>query len=164
MMSGPQQGQGPRRGFTLIEMLVVLAMLAVLAGAARPLLLLSVQRSQEQELRAALRTLRVALDEYKRAVDAGQVARNAEDLGYPPSLRVLVDGVPDAKSGQGRKLYFLRRLPRDPFADPALPAEQTWALRASDSPPDDPRPGRDVFDVSSHSERTALNGTRYQSW
>ncbi|MBW8894435.1 MAG: general secretion pathway protein GspG, partial [Burkholderiales bacterium] len=72
--------------------------------------------------------------------------------------------VRDAKSADGRKLYFLRRLPRDPFADNALPPEQTWGLRSADSPPDEPRAGRDVFDVYSRSERRAIDGTRLGDW
>jgi general secretion pathway protein G len=152
------------RGFTLIEMLVVLAMLGVLAAAARPLLEVSVQRAREHELRAALRSLRGAIDAYKQAAEAGRIARAADDSGYPPNLLVLVDGVRDVKSPQERKLYFLRRLPRDPFADPALPPQQTWGLRAADSPPDEPRAGRDVFDVFSRSDRLALDGSRLNTW
>ena len=151
-----------RRGFTLIEMLVVLTLMAILAMAARPLLELSVQRSREHELRQALRTVRSALDAYKKAVEAGTVARGAEDTGYPPSLLALTAGVPDAKSPDTKKIYFLRRLPRDPFADAALPPAETWGLRAADSPPDAPRPGRDVFDIYSRSERRALDGTTYR--
>lgn len=152
------------RGFTLIEMLVVLAMLAVLAGAARPLLQVSVQRSQEFQLREALRQIRGGLDAYKRAAEAGQIQLSPEDSGYPHELMDLVRGVPDAKSPEGRKLYFLRRLPRDPFADSTLEPAQTWGLRAADSPPDEPRPGRDVFDVYSQSERRGLDGSRYREW
>lgn len=152
------------RGFTLIEMLVVLAMLALLATAARPLLEVSVERARERELRVGLRSLRGAIDAYKRSVEAGNIPQSVEDSGYPPTLRVLVDGVKDAKSPQGRMLYFLRRLPRDPFADSALAPEQTWGLRASDSPPDAPRAGRDVFDVYSLSERRALDGSRLHDW
>lgn len=152
------------RGFTLIEMLVVLAMLGVLASAARPLLELSVQRSREHELRQGLRTLREALDAYKRATEAGSVAVGAEESGYPQKLEHLVDGVADAKSPNGRKLYFLRRLPRDPFAPADLPAAETWGLRAYDSPPDSPRAGKDVFDVFSRSERKALDGSRLKDW
>jgi general secretion pathway protein G len=148
----------------LIEMLVVLAMLAVLAGAARPLLQVSVQRSQEFRLRDALRQIRGGLDAYKRAVEAGQIQQSPEDSGYPRELIDLVRGVPDAKSPDGRRLYFLRRLPRDPFADAALEPAQTWGLRAADSPPEEPRAGRDVFDVFSQSERRALDGTRYRDW
>lgn len=152
------------RGFTLIEMLVVLAMLAVLASAARPLLELSTQRARETELRAALRSLRGAIDAYKRAAESGSIVLGAEDSGYPPNLRVLVDGVKDAKSANGRRLYFLRRLPRDPFAPVELPADEGWGLRAYDSAPDEPRAGRDVFDVFSRSERRALDGTRLRDW
>ncbi|QPF76823.1 type II secretion system protein [Roseateles sp. DAIF2] len=145
-------------------MLVVLAMLGVLAAAARPVLLMSVQRSQEFQLREALRQIRGALDAYKRAAEAGQIQLTIEDSGYPRELADLVRGVADAKSPNGRKLYFLRRLPRDPFADPALEPAETWGLRAADSPPDEPRPGRDVFDVRSLSERRALDGSRYRDW
>ncbi|MFG6468103.1 type II secretion system protein [Roseateles sp. BYS87W] len=152
------------RGFTLIEMLVVLAMLGVLASAARPLLELSVQRSREHELRQGLRTLREALDAYRRATEIGAIARSPEDSGYPARLDLLVDGVPDARSAEGRKLYFLRRLPRDPFAPADLRPAETWGLRAYDSPPDNPRAGKDVFDVFSRSERLALDGTRLKDW
>lgn len=152
------------RGFTLIEMLVVLALMGILASAARPLLELSVQRSREHELRQALRTVRTALDAYKKAVEQGAVAKNSDDSGYPPSLTVLVAGVPDAKAADGKKIYFLRRLPRDPFADAALTPAETWGLRSADSPPEEPRPGRDVFDIYSRSERRALDGTKYRDW
>ena len=152
------------RGFTLIEMLVVLAMLAVLATAARPLLEMSVQRAREHELRSGLRQLRGALDAYKKAVEGGQIRSSPEDSGYPPDLESLVKGVVDVKTPDSRKLYFLRRLPRDPFADPALPAADTWGLRAADSQPDEPRSGKDVFDVYSRSDRRALDGTRLRDW
>lgn len=152
------------RGFTLIEMLVVLAMLGVLASAARPLLELSVQRSREHELRQGLRTLREAIDAYKRAGEAGNIVQAVDDSGYPPKLQSLVDGVPDAKAPNGRKLYFLRRLPRDPFAPADLPAAETWGLRAYDSAPDEPRAGKDVFDVFSRSERQALDGSKLKDW
>ena len=151
-------------GFTLIEMLVVLAMLAVLVGAARPVLELTVQRTHEYELRSALRTIRSAIDAYKRAADEGRIVKAADASGYPPDLRALVVGVPDAHSPKTTRIYFLRSLPRDPFADPQLPPEQTWAPRAYDSPPDDPRAGSDVFDVHSQSERRAIDGTVYKDW
>ena len=152
------------RGFTLIEMLVVLAMMGVLAMAARPMLQMSAQRSREHELRLALRQIRTAIDAYKKATDEGTIARPADASGYPPNLDALVAGVADVKSVRGRKLYFLRRLPRDPFADRALDPAQTWGLRSADSPPDEPRPGNDVFDVYSRSEKKALDGSRYKDW
>ena len=152
------------RGFTLIEMLVVLAIVGLLAAAARPMLELSQQRSQEFELRSALRHLRTAIDAYKRASDEGRVGKPADASGYPPDLQALVDGVPDIRTPTGERIYFLRSLPRDPFADPTLPAAQTWALRAYDSPPNSPREGRDVFDIHSRSERAALDGSNVKDW
>ncbi|MBV8501056.1 MAG: type II secretion system protein [Paucibacter sp.] len=152
------------RGFTLIEMLVVLAIMGVLAAAARPMLELTYQRSQEFELRAGLRTLRGAIDAYKRAADEGRVAKPADASGYPPDLDALVQGVPDIRTPNGDKIYFLRYLPRDPFADPQSSAAETWALRAYDSAPDNPRPGRDVFDIHSRSERRALDGSPVKDW
>lgn len=151
-------------GFTLIEMVVVLAILGMLGAAARPLLELQVQRGKERELREALRSLRASIDNYRQAALAGQVARSPGDSGYPPNLEALIKGVPDMRSGTNQRIYFLRRIPRDPFADQALPAADTWVPRSADSPPDDPRPGRDVFDVASTSQRKALDGSVYRDW
>jgi general secretion pathway protein G len=156
------------RGFTLVEMLVVVALVGILSAAALPLVEHTVQRQREHALRRALRELRTGIDAYKQAVDEGRIARAADASGYPPTLLALVQGVPDAKSakpGEGQKqLYFLRRLPRDPFAPPELPAEQTWALRSYGSPPDAPRAGVDVFDVASRSRQRALDGSWLKDW
>ena len=151
-------------GFTLIEMMVVLAILGMLGAAARPLLELQVQRGKERELREALRSVRASIDNYRQAALTGQVARSPGDSGFPPNLETLIKGVPDMRSATNQRIYFLRRMPRDPFADPALPATETWAPRSADSPPDDPRPGRDVFDVASTSQRKALDGSVYRDW
>lgn len=152
------------RGFTLVEMVVVVAIVGLLAAAAQPVVELSLQRSRELELRQALRTLRAGIDAYKRAADEKRIEVEPGASGYPPTLEALVEGVPDLRSEKKRRFHFLRRLPRDPFADPALPAAQTWALRSHDSPPDAPAPGRDVFDVASRSEARALDGTRVADW
>jgi general secretion pathway protein G len=156
---------GIQRGFTLIELVVVVAIMGVLVVSARPMLELSYRRSQEFALREALRGLRTAIDEYKRLADAGAIAKPADSSGYPPNLEVLADGVTDARTPDGsRRHYLLRRIPRDPFADPALSAARTWALRSYQSPPDAPEPGRDVFDVASRSSALALDGTRLAEW
>jgi general secretion pathway protein G len=159
---GATRGERPG-GFTLVELLAVVLIVAILAAAARPLLTLTARRSQEHDLRAALRQIRNALDAHKRASDIRQIEVAPQASGYPSSLRALVDGVPLAARPEQR-VYFLRRLPRDPFADPRLPPEQTWALRSSDSPADRPTAGRDVFDVMSRSEQRAIDGSRYGDW
>jgi general secretion pathway protein G len=152
------------RGFTLIELLVALAILAALASAAFPLAELSRQRTKEAELRSGLKQLRNAIDAYKRASDEGRVARSADHSGYPPRLRALVEGVVDAKSEKGARIYFLRSLPRDPMADSELTPEQSWATRSYESPAEAPREGSDVFDVFSRSTRIGLNGVPHNTW
>ena len=149
----------------MIELVITLAIMGVLASVALPLAEVAVQRSKEQQLRAALREIREAIDAYKQAVDEQRIARASDQSGYPPTLRVLVDGAVDTKDPRGGKLYFLRRIPRDPMADdPEQPAEQSWAKRSFASPPDDPREGTDVFDVFSRSTRIGLDNVPYRLW
>jgi general secretion pathway protein G len=152
-------------GFTLIEMVITIAIVGILASAALPLTELSVKRTKEQQLQEALRQMRTAIDEYKRAADEGRIARSDTETGYPKSLALLVDGVPDQKRPDKKKIYFLRRLPRDPFAtDAAVPAAQTWGKRAYASPPEDPRDGEDVYDVYSFAPGVGINGISYRDW
>jgi general secretion pathway protein G len=151
-------------GFTLIEMLVTVAIVLILASVAMPLSELSRQRAKEQELRQDLRDIRIAIDAYKQAVDTGHIMRSLDQSGYPPKLSLLVDGVVDAKTPDSRKIYFLRRIPMDPFAENAVDAESSWGKRSYDSPPDAPHEGNDVYDVYSLSDRTGLNGIPYRQW
>ncbi len=152
------------RGFTLIELLITVAIVGVLASIAMPLMSMSSQRAKEQELRSSLRQIREAIDIYKRAADDRRIAVQADQSGYPPNLKLLVEGVTDIKDPKGAKIYFLRRLPRDPFGDSAAAPEQSWGLRSYQSPPDDPKPGKDVYDVRSLSPEKGLNGVPYAQW
>lgn len=155
----------PLCGFSLVELLVVVSIVAVLSMIGLPLAEVTKRRQDEESLRLALQEIRGALDSYKRAADEGRVERSISGSGYPPTLESLVQGVTDQKDPQRRKLYFLRRLPRDPFAqDPTLPGEQTWGLRSYESEPDEPKPGEDVFDVYSLSTEVGLNGIPYRLW
>jgi len=152
-------------GFTLIELIITVAIVGILALGLLPLTQLASQRAKEQELRAALREIRTAIDEHKKAADENRIEKKADQSGYPANLEALVEGVKDIKTPEGKMIYFLRRLPRDPFAeDDSLPAAKTWGLRSYDSPPDDPREGDDVFDVYSLSQRKGLNGVAYREW
>lgn len=154
-----------QRGFSLVELLVVLTIMAVLASVGLPISELGKRRRDEETLRASLREIRGALDAYKRAVDEGRVERPPGGSGYPPTLESLVDGVVDQKDPERRRLYFLRRLPADPFFDRGVaPPARTWGLRSYASPPDEPRPGEDVYDVHSMSDRVGLDGRPYRTW
>lgn len=153
------------RGFSYIEILVTLAILAMLASAALPYLELVTTRQKEYRLRRDLREVREALDAYRKAVEDGRIPRQAGDSGYPRRLEDLVSGVEDLKDPQHRKIYFLRSLPRDPMTpgeetNPAM----TWGKRSYESPPDEPREGNDIFDIFSKSQQKGLNGIPYNRW
>lgn len=153
-----------QRGFTFVEMLVVVALVSILAAAVVPLAKVTMQRQREIELRRALREIRTAIDHYKDAVDGGQIPASRVrpgSEGYPPDLETLVVGVEAA--GQGtteRKLKFLRRIPIDPMT-----REANWGMRSYEDRPDAKSwGGGNVYDVYSKSDGTALDGTKYQDW
>lgn len=152
------------RGFTLIELLVTLALIGLVASLALPVAELTTLRLKEGELRSALRQIRYGLDAYKQAVDEGRIIQRAGDSGYPHSLTLLVEGVEDARSPTHSKIKFLRRIPRDPFADPTLRPEDTWGKRSYQSTNDRPRAGDDVYDVYSLASGSGINGIAYREW
>ena len=159
------------KGFTLIELVVTVAILAVLASSALPMVQMSVQRNKENQLRANLRQIRSALDAYKLATDEGRIKKNVDESGYPPNLNVLVAGVTDEKSADDAKIKFLRNIPLDPMtrvdADLAESNSETisnWGLRSYKSDAANPVSGDDVFDIYSKSEQIGINGVPYARW
>ena len=164
-MAGGRARAVAARGFTLIELVITVAIVALLASIALPVSELAVQRTKEQELRRTLRQIREAIDVYKQASDEGRIRKSVGDSGYPKKLEDLAEGVDDQKSPKKEKIYFLRRVPRDPFnADPTLSAAATWGKRSYASPPDDPKEGDDVFDVFSLAQGKGINGQPYRDW
>ncbi|TMH16390.1 MAG: type II secretion system protein [Betaproteobacteria bacterium] len=164
-MAGGRAQAVAAQGFTLIELVITVAIVALLASVALPVSELAVQRTKEQELRRTLRQIREAIDVYKQASDEGRIRKSIGDSGYPKKLEDLAEGVDDQKSPKKEKIYFLRRVPRDPFnADPTLSAAATWGKRSYASPPDDPKEGDDVFDVFSLAQGKGINGQPYRDW
>jgi general secretion pathway protein G len=154
-----------QRGFTLIELLVTLVIVGLLASVALPMAELAVQRNREQQLRVALREIRTAIDTYKQAWDQGKIAKTEGKSGYPESLQLLVDGVDDPNSQVKAKIYFLRRIPRDPFStDPNLSPAETWGKRSYSSSATEPQEGDDVYDVYTRAAGNDLRGIPYREW
>ena len=160
-----------QNGFTLIELMIVVVIMAILASVAMPLRELMVKREKEQVLRTGLRQIRGAIDAYKAAVDEGRIKSIEGKSGYPARLEDLFVGVEDMKSEEKKYIFFLRRLPRDPmyreFDFEGIERSSnvdTWGKRSYTSAYDNPREGEDVFDVFSRSESIGLNGIPYNKW
>ncbi len=148
-----------RRGFSLVELIITVTIVAILAGLALPLARNSIVRQREVELRRALREMRVAIDRYKEASDLGLIQVTLGTEGYPESLEVLSEGV-DQIGQVDRKLKFLRRIPIDPMTN-----STEWGLRAYQDDPDSTSwGGENIFDVYTKSIGVALDGTDYKDW
>jgi general secretion pathway protein G len=147
---------GKARGLTLIELIIAIAIIGLLAGAAVPIVRVRVKRDKEIELRRDLWQMRDAIDRYKDAADRNAFQTKVDSLGYPPDLQTLVDGV----DVQGKKLRFLRRIPVDPMTGNA-----EWGQRSNQDDADSTSwGGQNVFDVYTKSDSTALDGTKYNAW
>jgi len=155
------------RGFTLVEMIVALAILSVLAWSVLPLTKVAIQREREVELRRNLRIIREGIDAYKKLSDEKKIEVKEDTEGYPPTLEVLVKGVevqgqeqPEGKSKGKKIVKFLRRIPRDPMTD-----SFDWGLRSYQDDSDSDKWGEEnVYDVYTKSQAKALDGTRYKDW
>ena len=143
-------------GLTLVELIITVAIVAILATAALPLARFQVKREKERELRRALWEMRDAIDHYKDAAEKGAFVTKADSMNYPPDLQTLVDGV----DVQTKKVRFLRGIPTDPMTNTT-----DWSLRSNQDDPDsDSWGGQNVFDVHTRSQGTALDGTKYSTW
>ena len=146
----------PQSGLTLIELIITVAIVALLASAALPVARFQVKRQKERELRRDLWEMRDAIDHYKDAADKGAFMTKADSMNYPPDLQTLVDGV----EVQTKKVRFLRKIPVDPMT-----GSTDWGLRSNQDDADsDSFGGQNVFDVHSKSDGTALDGTKYSTW
>ncbi|WP_414450026.1 type II secretion system protein [Burkholderia sp. 22PA0099] len=151
-------------GFTYVELMITLGIMGVLASVAIPSAKAMMAREREHELRINLVEIREAIDAYKRAADQGRIELKLGDSGYPHRLSDLVEGVKDRQSLDGKMLYFLRRIPRDPMDATANDAESSWGKRAYKSPPEAPEEGDDVYDVYSRSSGVGMNNVPYRQW
>lgn len=153
----------PKKGFTLVEMLVTLTILAVLAAAIMPLAKIAIKREKEIELRRNLRLIREALDAYKKLADEKKIEIEEGTEGYPPDLETLIKGVElkgEKEESEAEVVKFLRRIPKDPMTN-----SYEWGLRSyQDDYDSESWGGENVYDVYTKSRATALDKTRYRDW
>lgn len=149
-------------------MIVTLVILSILASAALPYAEISLRREREAELRSGLREIRTAIDRFHEDWLLQRIPKTGEAVGedgHPRTLAVLVDGVAPPGAATGKRVTYLRRVPRDPFADPTQPPAEHWALRGYQDAPDTLIwNGKDVYDIRSRSDKQALDGSRYHDW
>lgn len=154
-------------GLSLIELMVSVMILSVLAAVALPYAEREYMRKKELELRESLRTMRNAIDAFHSDWLKGRIppgSGTASEDGYPVSLEVLVEGV-DSGTMEGGRRYYLRRIPRNPFADQNLETTSHWQLRSYRDEPDTLAwGGEDVYDVWPATQGTALDGSCRCDW
>ena len=152
-----------QRGYSFVELIIVTTIILILASAVQPLARVTIARQKEAELRRTLREVRTAIDKFKDAADMQMIPPielKSGSEGYPPTLQTLVDGVSVVNDASGRKLKFLRRVPKDPMT-----GSDEWGMRSYQDKPDATRwGGQNVYDVFSLSTGTALDGTKYRDW
>jgi general secretion pathway protein G len=143
-------------GVTLIELIIVITIIGILAGAAIPIARFQIKREKERALRRDLWEMRDAIDKYRDAAEKGAFITKIDSINYPPDLETLVEGV----DVQGKTVRFLRRIPVDPMTKQA-----DWGLRSNQDDPDsDSWGGQNVFDVHTKSDGVAIDGSRYSTW
>jgi general secretion pathway protein G len=158
-----------KRGITLIELIVTMAVLAILASVILPSAQMTIKRTREIELRRELRQIRTAIDDYQKAYDQAvnvdkKLTGSLNKSNCPETLQVLVDGY-DFGGAVNYKKKFLRKIPADPFNPPKPGEEPKWGLRSYKDEPDSTSwGGEDVYDVYSLSGETAIDGTKYKDW
>lgn len=150
-------------GFTLLELIITLTVIAILAAGTIPIAKNIIRREKEAELRRNLRDIRRAIEAYKVFCDSNPTAispldRKMDDGCYPADLEVLVKGI--IPTGKLNPMRFIRQIPNDP-----LTGNKDWGMRSVQDDPDSSSwGGQNLFDVYSKAPGTALNGSKYSDW